>query len=77
MRWTILQPTIFTEVWAGIVTGIPLQAGAPVTLVGDANDRHAHISEADMAAFTVAAVQNPLAETLVSRSARRPTHGAR
>lgn len=44
------------------VIGIPLQAGAPVTLVGEANHRHAHISEADVAAFAVAAVEDPLAE---------------
>jgi NADH dehydrogenase len=62
MTWTVLLPHLFTEVWAGMVIGIPLQAGAPVTLVGEANHRHAHISEADVAAFAVAAVENPLAE---------------
>lgn len=62
MTWTVLLPSVFTEVWAGMVIGIPLQAGAPVTLVGEANHRHSHISEADVAAFAVAAVENPLAE---------------
>ena len=62
MTWTVLLPNLFTEVWAGMVIGIPLQAGAPVTLVGEANHRHAHISETDVAAFAVAAVENPLAE---------------
>ena len=62
MTWTVLLPHLITEVWAGMVIGIPLQAGAPVTLVGEANHRHAHISEADVAAFALAAVENPLAE---------------
>ncbi len=62
MTWTVLLPNLFTEVWAGMVIGLPLQAGAPVTLVGEADHRHAHISEADVAAFAVAAVENPLAE---------------
>lgn len=62
MIWTVLLPNMFTEVWAGMVIGIPLQAGAPVTLVGEASHRHAHISEDDVAAFAVAAVENPLAE---------------
>lgn len=62
MTWTVLLPNLFTEVWAGMVIGIPLWAGAPVTLVGEANHRHAHISEADVAAFAVAAVANPRAE---------------
>lgn len=62
MAWTVLLPNLFTEVWAGMVVGIPLQAGVPVTLVGEANHRHAHVSEADVAALAVAAVDNPLAE---------------
>jgi NADH dehydrogenase len=62
MTWTVLLPNLFTEVWVGMVIGIPLQAGAPVTLVGEASHRHAHVSEVDVAAFAVAAVENPLAE---------------
>jgi len=34
MTWTILNPDPFLEVWAGLVIGIPLQAGRPVTLIG-------------------------------------------
>lgn len=71
MAWTVLLPHLFTEVWAGMVIGIPLQAGAPVTLVDEANHRHAHISEADVAAFAVAAVENPLAGNVGHR--RRPS----
>lgn len=61
MTWTVLLPGIFPEVWVGMVIGIPLQAGHPVTLVGEANHKHSYISEADVAAFAVAAVDNPLA----------------
>jgi uncharacterized protein YbjT (DUF2867 family) len=42
--------------------GSLVAAGAPVPLVGEANHRHAHVSEADVAAFAVAAVEKPLAE---------------
>lgn len=61
MTWTILLPSFFPEVWAGMVVGIPLPAGQPVTLVGQGDRRHSFISEADVAAFAVAAVDNPLA----------------
>jgi uncharacterized protein YbjT (DUF2867 family) len=62
LRWTILQPSIFPEVWAGMVIGIPLNAGQPITLVGKANHRHSFVSEADVAAFAIAAVDNEAAE---------------
>jgi NADH dehydrogenase len=61
LTWTTLLPGIFPEVWAGMVIGMPLQAGKPVTLVGEGNHKHSFISEADVAAFAAAAVDNPLA----------------
>lgn len=61
LTWTILQPAIIYEVLGNMVIGIPLQAGEPVTLVGDGSHRHAYISEADLAAFAIAAVDNPAA----------------
>ena len=61
MTWTALLPSMFTEVWVGMVIGIPLQAGQPVTLVGEGNHKHPFISEADVAAFAIAAVDNPAA----------------
>lgn len=64
MTWTILLPNFFPEVWAGMVVGIPLQAGQPVTLVGQGDHRHSFISEADVAAFAVAAVDNLLAHNM-------------
>ena len=59
MTWTILNPGVFPEIWAGMVIGIPLQAGQPITLIGQGDHRHSLISEADVAAFAVAAVDNP------------------
>ena len=35
MPYTILGPDIFMEVWVGMLVGMPLQAGQPVTLVVD------------------------------------------
>lgn len=62
MTWTVLQPSIFPEVWAGMVIGIPLQAGQAITLVGRGDHRHSYISEGDVAAFAVACVDDGLAK---------------
>lgn len=61
LTWTILQPAIFTEVLGSMVIGIPLQAEKPVSLIGDGSHRHSYISEADVAAFAIVAVDNPAA----------------
>jgi NADH dehydrogenase len=61
MTYTILQPHIFIEPWAGMVVGMPLQAGAPVHLFGKGDHRHSFVSSADVAAFAVATVDNPAA----------------
>jgi len=58
---TILSPNFFAEVWVGMVVGAPLGAGQPVTLVGEARRKHSIVSMADVAAFGVAAVDNPAA----------------
>ena len=39
----------------------PLKAGQPVTLVGEARRKHSFVSIGDVAAFAVAAVDNPAA----------------
>jgi NADH dehydrogenase len=44
-----------------MIVGIPLQMGQPVTLVGEARRRHSFVSMGDVAAFAVAAVDNPAA----------------
>lgn len=61
MEYTILQPDVFGEIWLGMVIGGPLRAGQPVTLVADAQHKHSFISLGDVAAFAVAAVDNPAA----------------
>jgi uncharacterized protein YbjT (DUF2867 family) len=59
MTWTILQPNIFMEVWIGMLVGVPLSQGQPVTLVGRGDHRHALVSLRDVGAFAVGAVTNP------------------
>jgi uncharacterized protein YbjT (DUF2867 family) len=61
MPYTILSPNFFLESWAGMVVGIPLRAGQPVTLVGAGQRMHSLISIGDVAAFAVAAVGHPAA----------------
>lgn len=61
LTYTILAPDMFAEVWAGMVVGGPLRAGQPITLVGEARRVHSFVSMADVAAFGVAAGDNPAA----------------
>jgi len=61
MTYTILRPGVFMEVWIGAVVGAPLMAGQPVTLIGAGDHRHNFVSEADVAAFAIAAVGAPRA----------------
>jgi len=61
MDYTILAPNTFIEVWAGLIVGMPLQMGQPVTLVGEARRKHSFVSMGDVAAFATASVDNPAA----------------
>jgi len=61
MAYTILLPGSFMEVWIGMVVGIPLQAGQAVTLVGRGDHKHSFVSEADVAAFAVAVIDDSTA----------------
>lgn len=61
MAYTLLKPGMFMEVWLGAVIGVPLRAGAPVTLVGAGKTRIAFVSAADVAAYAVAALDHPAA----------------
>jgi uncharacterized protein YbjT (DUF2867 family) len=58
MKWTILAPNVFTEVWVGNLIG-PAVAGEPVVLVGEGRRKHTFVSARDVASFAVAAVDNP------------------
>src|SRR5215212_9370183 len=59
MEYTILAPTPFMEVWPAMVVGMPALQGQPVTLVGEGRRRHSFVSNRDVAAFGVAAVDRP------------------
>lgn len=61
LEYTILWPAVFMEVWIGMVVGMPLMAQQPITLIGAGDHRHNSVSEADVAAFAIAAVDNPRA----------------
>jgi uncharacterized protein YbjT (DUF2867 family) len=61
MDYTILAPTPYMELWVAVVVGMPVSQGRPVTLVGEGRRRHSFISERDVAAFAVAAAENPAA----------------
>jgi NADH dehydrogenase len=58
MRYTILQPNVFMDVWIPMLVGSAVQAGQPVTLVGEGHRKHSMIAVADVAAFTTACVGN-------------------
>ncbi|MBA3425437.1 MAG: SDR family oxidoreductase [Rubrobacter sp.] len=61
MDYTVLAPTPFMEVWVAVVVGMPALQGQPVVLVGEGRRHHSFISNRDVAAFAVAAVDNPAA----------------
>lgn len=58
MRYTILQPNAFMDIWIPMLVGSAVQAGHPITLVGEGRRRHSMIAVADVAAFTIACVGN-------------------
>ena len=61
MEHTILAPTAYMEIWPAVVVGMPVLQGRPVTLVGDARRRHSFVSNRDVAALAVAALDHPAA----------------
>jgi uncharacterized protein YbjT (DUF2867 family) len=64
MTYTILRPSVFMEIWIGMVVGLPLLNEQPVTLISEGDHHHNFVSEADVAAFAVTAVDNPAAANL-------------
>jgi uncharacterized protein YbjT (DUF2867 family) len=64
MTWTTLKPNAFMDVWFSMLIEMPMFSGQPVTLIGESSRRHAFIAEQDVAAFAVAAIDNPAAENL-------------
>ena len=61
MVYTILAPTAFMEFWPAMVVGMPALQGRPVVLVGEGRRRHSFVSNRDVAAFVLAALENPAA----------------
>jgi uncharacterized protein YbjT (DUF2867 family) len=61
MKWTVIAPHVFMDVWFPMIIGSALAAGKPVSLVGGGKRRHSFIAVADVASFAVAAVDNPAA----------------
>src|SRR5215203_1204144 len=61
LGYTILAPTAFMEFWPAMVVGMPALQGRPVVLVGEGRRRHSFVSNRDVAAFVVAALENPAA----------------
>jgi uncharacterized protein YbjT (DUF2867 family) len=61
MTYTILAPNGYMELILGGVVGMPAMMGRAVTIVGGGNRKHSYISAADVAAFILAAVDNPAA----------------
>lgn len=65
MLWTVLQPNLFMEVWAGMLVVAPIMMGEPLRFVEPASQRHTFVSIRDVAALTVAAVVDPGARNRV------------
>lgn len=61
LHWTILAPNAFQEWWPAVVVGAPALKGETVVIVGEGRRRHTFVAERDVAAFAVAAVDQPAA----------------
>jgi len=54
LRYTILQPNLFMEVWIPMLLGPASAGGTEVTLAGEGRRRHSFVSIEDVAAYAVA-----------------------
>ena len=61
MTWTILAPNAFMDVWLAAVVAGPALAGGEVVYVGSGARRHSFVHSRDVAAFALAAIDNPAA----------------
>lgn len=62
LTYTILKPGVFMEVWTGMVIGVPLRAGQPVTLLKQGATKAPFVSMADVAAYAIVSVEHPAAK---------------
>jgi uncharacterized protein YbjT (DUF2867 family) len=60
MKYTILRPSFFTEVWLSPAVGFDA-ANAKATIYGDGSNPISFISTGDVAQFAVASLENPAA----------------
>ena len=66
MRWTVLQPNFYMDIWFPMVVGGPALAGESVTLVGEGRRRHSVVAMRDVAAYAIAALdQEAIGQTLI------------
>ncbi len=61
LTYTILAPHVFMDVWIPMVVGSAIEESRPVMLFGPGERKHSFIAVADVAAFAIAATQNPAA----------------
>jgi uncharacterized protein YbjT (DUF2867 family) len=59
--YTIIAPNAYMEIWVAGVVGMPAMMGRSVTIVGGGRRKHSFISAGDVAAFMLAAIDNPAA----------------
>jgi len=57
--YTIIAPNGYMEVILGGFVGMPAMMGQPVTIVGGGRRKHSFVSLGDVAAFIIAAIDNP------------------
>lgn len=57
MKWTILKPSAFMEVWIGWVIGAQLGAGPEVAIAGDGTEPMGFVAITDVADLCVAALE--------------------
>jgi uncharacterized protein YbjT (DUF2867 family) len=61
LPYTIIAPHAYMEILVAGVVGMPAMMGQPVTIVGGGRRKHSFISAGDVAAFMLAAIDNPTA----------------
>jgi NADH dehydrogenase len=59
MRYTILLPNIFMDVWVALIVAGPALRGEEVVYVGSGERRHSMVARDDVASFAVGAVDHP------------------
>jgi uncharacterized protein YbjT (DUF2867 family)/uncharacterized protein YegP (UPF0339 family) len=61
MTFTITRADIHMDILIPLVIDVPLRDGAPIRVIGEGRRKHSFVAEQDVAAITVAALDNPAA----------------